>query len=754
MTFSDSGTTNSRGCVPTVGARRVAIGMGHRLPRVAIVVIVAAASVLAGTALATALPTTPRIRPVTVVTLLTGERVVLGTATNGTPTVQLVRATTHGPGAVDKIVRLGNDTYVIPASAMAYFGKNLDPALFDVTALAAAGFGRRIPLVIKYEAGRKPALPGVTITSARGGVAHGYVTRSSAKDFGAALARKAIADSAAGFPSSKTLFGSVTAISPDMAPPTTVTPDFPMSTLIIDGISKTGAPMRLGFGFLMNMDDGRKFAGFVVMYHGQARASVPVGTYAAVFDDVRFSTDGSATIREDVVTDFDVTGSQGHMTIDSRDATAVPSVTTPMPSVPLSLDSEIDLGDQAHHVSAGWGWTLGLPGASIRYTPQPEPQVGTLRSSTHWVTVDPSTPGGAYDFDASFEAPGIPADQSRVLGPVSRSITVDNTYNSDVSFQVAGATRFVFLPKSFGASATFWPIPIPLHRVDYVYAPAGSEVQDLALADINSPWDPGFVDGPFTEFAAGAHTTETWFRDPYVLAVPQPAAGANYADCLACASDTRLVYVNALNDSDPQHFVEIFGSPNGKPIARFTVYRDGQLLVDKRDRLGGSFKIPSGPATYRVVNSLSRRFTFSPLSTEVTSIVTFNSGQGVAPPANDLCYTPDPCSVMPVVSAHLALDTTTRGTLPLGPHAFGLEVGHIYGAHDFPIASVDVSIRRSGSPTWRPLTLTLTGTDTYDAHLRTRNSMLNRLFDVRVSVTDSKGNALVQTTKHAFVVSP
>ena len=728
--------------------------MGNRLPRIAIVLAVAAASILAGTLPATALPAIPRTRPVTIVTLLTGERVLLGTAANGTPTAQIVRATTHGPGAVDKIVRLGKDTYVIPASAMAYFGKNLDPSLFDVTALAAAGFGLRIPLVIRYEAGRKPVLPGVTITSARGGVAHGYVTPAGAKDFGAALARKAIADSGAGWPSSKTLFGSVTAISPDMPPPITVTPDFPMSTLIMDGISKTGAPMRLGFGFLMNMDDGRKFAGFVVMYHGQARASVPLGTYAAVLDDLRFSTDGSVTIREDVVTEFGVTGSQGHMTIDSRDATAVPSVTTPMPSVPLSLDSEIDLGDQAHHVSAGWGWTLGLPGASIRYTPQPEPQVGTLRSSSHWVTVDPSTPGGAYDFDASFAAQGIPADQSHVLGPVSRSMTVDNTYNSDISLQVAGATRFVFLPKSFGASATFWPIPIPAHRVDYIYAPAGSEIQDLAIANLLTRGDPGFVDGAFTAFAEGAHTTETWFRDPYVLAVPQPAPGTKYADCLACASDTRLVYVNGLNDSDPQHFVEIFGSPNGKPIARFTVYRNGKLLVDQPDRLGGSFKIPSGPATYRVVNSLSRRFTFSPFSTEVTSIATFDSGQGVAPPANDLCYTRDPCSVMPVVAAHLALDTTTRGTLPVGLHVFGLEVGHIYGANDFRIASVDVWIRRSGSPTWRSLRLTPTGRDTYDAHLRARSSMLNRLFDVRVSVTDSEGNALVQTTKHAFVVSP
>ncbi|MFL5790004.1 MAG: hypothetical protein ACJ76A_00740 [Actinomycetota bacterium] len=728
--------------------------MGHRLPRAAIVLVVAGASFIAATLPAAAIPAMPQTKPATIVTLLTGERVVLGGGAGGAPTVQIVRAATDGPGAVDKVVRLGGDTYVIPASAMAYFGKHLDASLFDVTALAAAGFGRRIPLVIAYEVGTKPALPGVTITSARNGVAHGYVTPTSAKDFGAALSAKAIADSGAGWPSSRTLFGSVTAIAPDMVVPTTVTPRFPMSTLIMDGISRTGGAMPFGFGYLVNMDDGRKFNGIVVMYHGQARASVPVGTYGVVLDDLVFSTDGSVTIREDVVTDFAVTGSQGHMTIDSRDATAVPSITTPMPSVPLSLDTEIDLNDQAHHFFSSWGWTIGLPGASIRFTPQPDPQVGSLRWSAHWITVDPSTPGGAYDFDATFAAPGIPADESRSLGPVSQAMTVDNTYDSDASFQIAGAARFVFLPKSFGASATFWPIPIPLHRVDYVYAPSGSTVEDLALANYNAPWDPGFVDGPFELFSAGSSSAQTWFRDPYALDVPLPPADARRFACLACASDTRLVYVNNLHDSDPQHSVEIFGGPGRTPIAHFRVYRDGQLLIDKPDRLGGEFKIPSGPATYRIVNDLSRRFTFSPFSTMVTTDVTFHSWQSVPAPANYFCYTRDPCSIMPVVSARLGLDTTTRGTLPVGRHVFDLGVGHVQGARPFPITSVVVSVRRAGTTTWKPLAVTSSGTNQYQAHLKALAWMQNRLFDIQVSVTDSKGNALVQTTDDAFVVSP
>jgi hypothetical protein len=502
------------------------------------------------------------------------------------------------------------------------------------------------------------------------------------------------------------------------------------------------------------MDDGRKFGGFVVMYHGQARASVPLGTYAAVFDDLAFSTDGSVTIREDVVTDFHVTGTQGHMTIDSRDATAVPSISTPLPSVPLSLETEIDLNDQAHHYFSSWGWIIGLPGASIRFTPQPDPQVGTLRWSTHWNSADPSTPGGAYDFDAAFSAAGIPADQSRDLGPVSQAMAIENTYDSDATFQTAAASRLVFLPRSFGASAIYWPIPIPLQRVDYVYAPNGSTVEEIALSNVQTRWDPGFVDGPYTPFTAGGRSSQTWFRDPYALAVPAPPPDARRYVCLACASDTRLIYINGLNDSDPQHFVEVFGSPNGKPVAHFAVYRDGQMLVDKPDRLGGSFKIPSGAATYRVVNDLSRRYTSSVFSTEVKTDVTFHSWQSVPAPKNVFCFTRDPCSIMPVVTAHVGLDTTTRGTLPVGPHVFDIGTGHIRGARAIPITSVVVSVRRAGTSTWQPLTVTSAGTNRYEAHLKALSWMQNRLFDLQVSVTDAKGNNVVQTTKHAFVVSP
>jgi hypothetical protein len=723
--------------------------MGAKLPR-SIVVMTVVALGLGIAQASTAAPMLPQRTVASIATLITGERVVLGTDRHGMPTTQIVTAANDGPASQDKVVNLNGDTYVIPASAMAYVGRFLDPGLFDATVLAAAGYGERMPLAITYEPGTSPSLPGVTITSASGGSAQGYVTPSGARVFGAALAEKAISDASAGWPSSDSLFGSVTNIAPIVPGTTTVIPNFPQTTLIIDGISNTGGPMRFGFGVVFNMEDGRKFAGFVIMFRGEARASVPLGTYAAVFDDLNFSTDGSLTVREDVVTDFAVTGTQPPMIVDSRAATAIPSITTPLPSVPRELSTDVTMRDETRHYTFGWGWSLGLPGASIRFTPQPVPEVGTLSSSTHWITLDPSTPGGSYDFEAIFLAKGIPEDQSEVLGPVSTAATVDNTYDAESLLQIGSATRLIFVPGLNFASATYWPIPMPLHRVDYVYAPRGSTIIDLALANYFA-WDPGFVEGPYHRFRAGSSSTQHWFRNPYSLSVPQSGPDARFFACLACTSDTRLAFFLALHDSDPTHVAWVFRAPNGKPIARFRVYRNGELLSDKPDRLGGIFKIPTGPATYRIASTLSRRYTFSSLSTRVTTSVTFHSWQGVSAPDNFYCYTRDPCSIMPVPTEALDLHATTRGTLPVGTHVFDVQVGHIQGAADFAIVAVDVDIRRTGTHTWKPLAIT-SADGGYQAHFKAMAWMENRGFDVRVSVTDAKGNALVQTTRRAFIV--
>jgi hypothetical protein len=716
--------------------------------------MVAAAATLA--MLATGVTTTPAAagpmlsstRVSRIATLVTGERVALGTSPTGTPTAQVVRAANEGPASQLKIVTLNGHVYAIPASAMAYFGRYLDPSLFDATAIAAAGFGERLPLRITFTK-TLPSLPGVTITSVGGGSALGYVTRNSAKEFGAALAHQATRDSLAGWPSSDALFGSITSIALILPSSPTVTPQFPQTTVIIKGISKSGDPMRFAFGALFNMDDGRKFAGFVILFRGEARASVPLGTYAAVFDDVTFARDSSVTVREVTVADFAVTGSQPTMTIDARTATAQPSISTPKVSMSVELDTAVTFAD-ARGDSLSWGWTLGLPGAAFKVSPMAKPSIGKVRSDTRWIATDPSSAAGSYLFDASFSARGIPADQAETLPSVSHADTVDNSYYTDTNLQLGGAARFVFTPGSNFAFAVFMPIPLPLQRVDYVYASSGSFLQDLALSN-EFAWDPGFVEGPFHPFVAGSTHEEKWFRHPYTLSVPYEDPSARHVFCLACASDTKMLYAVGLNDADPLHNVWVFGGPTRKPVAWFTAYRNGVQLFHKPDRLGGVFKIPTGPATYRIVNKLSRRWTFSRLSTEVVTNVRFDSAAGVPAASNIDCYLGRSCLVMPVLTASLDLHASIRDAIPVGSATFDLRVGHVAGARDIAIRSVSVDVRRSGTHDWKPLKVTAVN-GAYRASFDALPSLANRQMDVRVSVSDARGGKLVQTTSRAFLV--
>ena len=683
-----------------------------------------------------------------VVTLVTGERVMLSRSVTDVPTAAIVRTADSGPAAQLKVVTLRGHTYVIPASAMAYLGRTLDPRLFDVTAMQHAGYTDRIPLAITFKPGTKPSLPGVTFTKIGAGTARAYVTQDSARTFGAALADQAVTDSLANWPATDALFGSVTGIAPVFPAPGGVTPNFPQSTLIIDGVSKTGGPMRFAFGVLFDAEDGRKFAGFVLMVNGQARASVPLGTYTALLDDFAFDADGSATVREIVVTDFAVTGHQGHMVIDSRDATTTASLTTPKPSIVQDLSTSVTMSDEAHHSTFGWGWELGN-GATIRFSPTPPPTVGTLRLDTRWIKIDPSTPGGAYEYDASFSEQGIPADQSRTLGGPAAAFTVDSTYGATAPLALGGAGRFIFVPHSNFASATYYLTPFPLHRVEYVYAPRGSLVQNLTLADAFAR-DPGFMDGRLVRFDPGTTMQEHWFGQPFRLGVPPVDPTSRYAACFACVSPHRMAFVSNLSDSDPWHTAELFGAR--KPVARFTVYRDDVQLLQRDDRLGAVFKIPDGDATYRLLQTVTRRYQGAALSTDLKTDVTVDSGLAAPAPASWYCFSGRPCSVLPVPTAILDLHVTDRGTLPVGVHDFDLAVGHITGATPFPITKASVSVRRTGTNSWTPLTLTSVGPGAYQARFKAMTWMEHRDFDLQVRASDAKGNAIVETVTRAFVV--
>ena len=488
---------------------------------------------------------------------------MLSRSVTDVPTAAIVRTADSGPAAQLKVVTLRGHTYVIPASAMAYLGRTLDPQLFDVTAMQRAGYGDRIPLAITFKPGTKPSLPGVTFTKIGASTARAYVTQDSARTFGAALADQAITDSLAGWPATDALFGSVTGIAPVFPAPGGVTPDFPQSTLIIDGISKTGGPMRFAFGVLFNAEDGRKFGGFVLMVNGQARASVPLGTYTALLDDFAFDADGSATVREIVVTDFAVTGQQGHMVIDSRDAT---TTTLAHDAETLDRPGSLDVGHDKRrctplHVRRGLG------ARERRDDPLHTDAAADGRNAPPRHPVDQDRP-----FDARWRVrvrrfilrsghPGRPVpDAGRVRRLVHGRLDLrgDRTtrarWRGSVHLRAARELRERdVLPHAVPAA----PRRVRVRAARFHRA-------GPALADAFGR-DPGFMDGRLVRFVPGTTIQEHWFGQPFRLGVPPVDPTSRFAACFACVSPHRMAFLSNLSDSDPWHTAELFGARRPSP---------------------------------------------------------------------------------------------------------------------------------------------------------------------------------------------
>jgi hypothetical protein len=116
--------------------------------------------------------------------LVNGDQVISSPAPGGR-TASVVRLVPKAGAVITP--GLGRRQYDIPAYALPFLDRGLNPSLFSLAALRKAESGGRLPVRLSY-AGPRPALPGITITSTGTGTAAGYLTPASARTFGAALA--------------------------------------------------------------------------------------------------------------------------------------------------------------------------------------------------------------------------------------------------------------------------------------------------------------------------------------------------------------------------------------------------------------------------------------------------------------------------------------------------------------------------------------------------------------------------------------
>lgn len=228
------------------------------------------------------------------------------------------------------------DTYLVPAEAVPFAGRQLDMSLFDVTKLAAGARNGPIAVSLGFAAGVTPSAPaGVTMTAVSGQTATGYLTPASGAAFAAALRQQIAADKAAGRAvGSGGLLGLTSMRVAGTGTP--VTPNYPMRILQINAVGTDGAPLN-SYVTLVNTDNSQIMNLSEPIVNGVARVTLPAGHYAAYMSDYTFDSVGMPASDAMVsVNDFTVpaTGDVPALTLDARTATAPVSITTQQPATP------------------------------------------------------------------------------------------------------------------------------------------------------------------------------------------------------------------------------------------------------------------------------------------------------------------------------------------------------------------------------------------------------------------------------------
>jgi hypothetical protein len=708
----------------------------------------------------------------TAVPLVTGDWVQLHTAPDGRQTAAILARDRHGLTGSFRTERRNGDLYVLPALVSPYLGRVLDPALFDVSQLARAGYTAatsRLPLRLTYRAGAAHhAVPGVTVTRTQGDTVDGYLTPASARAFGQALAAQVRADAAAHWPIGG-IFAGLTGIryaGAAATPP--AQPHFPMVTLRITVTGADGLPVPFGDLVVANTDDVRKVNGFPFLVDGEARVSVPTGHYGFLVHT--FDLIGDTFVDRFLnVSDYQVSRAQT-LALDMRSATVPLAVRTPRAGV--VDDAEIDWGrTDANGLTFLAGFAFG-EGFDVRVAPGGTARFGTLNFSSKFHLSSPAGAAAPYTYDLRFSSTGmIPPSLTYQVAPGDLT-TLNSRYHAD-GRRDAVSVRISFLPWLDFAGGFLLPLAAPGQRVEYVNSrPDVTWLQDyigLLVFDFTDVDNPIIIFGAelvdtFRRYTAGTELTVDWARPTLRPGLDFDAGVSPFPYlCPACRQgDAVGIFLTPVADTVPGHFgfFDFVEGPAG-PVAmttRFRLFQGATLLDDEADIGGTTVPVSAASAGYRLVFDETRTAPWYTQGTRSQTEWTFGSARptGRTAPAAWVCAPladgSEPagdCAVLPLLTVNYAAPVDLAGRVPGGANHLGISVAPTQGAPNVAVTGAGVEVSVDDGATWTTAAVTATGGGRFDAAF---TAPATGFVSTRVHATDAAGNAITQTVIRAYTI--
>jgi hypothetical protein len=702
--------------------------------------------------------------------LINGSLAHFATGT-GEPRLTGVVPAGRGLGWSMLTLRLGGRTYAIPSAALPYLGHGLAPSLFDLGLLRSAESGGRLPVQISFT-GTAPTLPGITVTQTGPGSAQGYLTATSAKAFGAALAHQFATDHALGDYGSAGLFtGGVSISLPGTAPPAqAASPGLVMHTLTVRGRNLHNKPDTGDVAWVFNVDNPILFDDFGSLnffFHGVTKFSVPAGHYWAIGDFFNLSAAGAASERLTVLPQF-TAGANTSITLREARASSKITAVTPRPSSPSQTVLELKRPGPAGASTLEW-LDIGLP---LWISPTSHrPTVGNLQVFTYQQRLSPPHSGTRpYEYDLAFQAThGIIPPQRHVVTDAQLA-TVNAAYYQAVPSR-GGFVRFGLFPAQYHDFLLLLISPLRLPRRQTEYMSAGP-----GLVWVSQFWQSyqtlaGGQSQALRELRAGQHLADSWNAYPLHpgpnVRLPAPANAVSVLPSASRQGNTLTLDITPFTDNQPGHlgagFFPGFGS-SPKLSGRYEIDQNGVKIAG-----GDAVAASTGLGDLLTSASLDRRRSVIrfeldatrtgsgyPLSTSSQTVWTWRSVRGTAAelPRGWVCgsaVTGSPsrsCVVQPMMTLRYRVaGLSLAGQTAPGRQVLDLAAGHLQLGGRSRITHAEVQVSFDGGTTWQPASVTRLGHGHYRAVFTAPGSSYVTL---RIAAHDAAGGQISETTLRAY----
>jgi hypothetical protein len=720
-----------------------------------------------------------QLRPVT---LINGDRLLAGAERGGGISHELIAGTARGIGAALATMTLGGRTYVVPADALPYLGRGLDPGLFDIASLLRDQAGGRLLVEVRY-AGRVPSLPGISITVAHRGIARGYLTAASARTFGAALARQFTADHARGSYGQDGLFAGGVSISlPGAAGPReaqrAARRHFPMEALTVTGTNLAGKPDTGDLVVIFNADDSRRFSDPVESGNffdkGVTKFSVPSGHYWAVGMFNQFAGKRYAGERVVVLPQFTVRGSTA-VSMAARAASSRIHMVIPRPSrVDYSLFILLRSGASGPVVPFAWE---GLQSQRVWVSPTArKPTVGAFQAITASQLDSPAGAAGTpYEYGLAYrDASGLIPPQRHVVHTATLAHVHARYYQAVPTrvqqFMTVGTKQ---TNRLFGMAGFGVIFRAPSRINEYLSAGHSLIWSDQYFQQAAVFIGSGGQTDPGKTFTPGERVTENWggfplhttpnvnllgTRIPFAQLVSASRSGNHVGVFVTPFSDNTLG--DAGSGYAPIPHVKFSGQyqidANGKKIA-------GGSAIPKqgyREGFGTAVPVSAKPAVIRFLLTAVRQGSAYPLSSASRTVWTWRSTHetGNTVPSSWECLTmigtrfavTRSCSAEPMMTLQYAIaGLTLSGDTRPGRQVLHVRAGHLQLVKPIKVTRASVSVSFDGGKTWHPALVTGHG----GRYTATFTAPAGVPVSLRASAADAAGGAVTETITNAYRTS-